>query len=598
MLHVDPVHCLTVLVTPRSTGSGVLALLTRALGELEERLRQGTVRLSDTLEWTRSQRCVLRGRFSWNLLSSSGAECYERTGDARECWGFPRNWTHAIPTGHSIARNRGRTTWDSRRPRGHQSRPRRSVYRNIGSTSTQFPYAECTSNGVTHCWETRSRSPAQFSHFFDETDRNTEVVFRLPPGLEPPAPRDVNCSESARSATKIDSQTRPDRRCSQERKWRRFDRSRVHDRLLCRTERRRIRWNNLRHLRERSQAGKSRITRKIEENQRRVSCFRSRFPRGCCEEGETRREPGKTTCNSLPNLHRMRESRERPESRSGLELAHPRHLRPKGQGAARVDSGRECSRHRVSPRKRYFGIREETGKVHETFRQSQPRRGNIYGLWSSGRNHERQSQRQRQRRGRPRLNRLDPYKTSEPKSGVSRPSLSGNKTSNVLFRHEWGGWGAIFNAIVLFQGKSQFATFLCKSIVNAFSQWQSRQRRVPTVDGRSRARHRRALIRDLVRIYIESSLQWLRTGCLRPSEAPVGRSVRQLASRAALEACRTSPLAFAGDRRGRMREILAGIIHRIPSPLNTSTLEFSAGPSTWSYDGSCKPIGAMKVTSV
>ena len=47
----------------------------------------------------------------------------------------------------------------------------------------------------------------------------------------------------------------------------------------------------------------------------------------------------------------------------------------------------------------------------------------------------------------------------------------------------------------------------------------------------------------------------------------------------------------------RMREILAGIIHRIPSPLDTSTLEFSAGPATWSYDGSTKPIGAMKVTS-
>ena len=107
--------------------------------------------------------------------------------------------------------------------------------------------------------------------------------------------------------------------------------------------------------------------------------------------------------------------------------------------------------------------------------------------------------------------------------------------------------------------RAQLATFLSEAIVNVFSQWQSRQRRVPTVDGRSRARHCRALIRDLVRTNIESSLQWLRTGCLRPSEAPVGR-VRQLASRAALDACRTSPLAFAGDKRGRMREILAGTI--------------------------------------
>ena len=101
--------------------------------------------------------------------------------------------------------------------------------------------------------------------------------------------------------------------------------------------------------------------------------------------------------------------------------------------------------------------------------------------------------------GKPRLNRLDPCKNSLLESDASKPSLSGNKTSSVLFCHEWCGWGAIFNAIVLLQGKSQFATFLSNSIVNVFSQWQSRQRRVPIVDGRSRARHRRALIRDLVR---------------------------------------------------------------------------------------------------
>ena len=160
-----------------------------------------------------------------------------------------------------------------------------------------------------------------------------------------------------------------------------------------------------------------------------------------------------------------------------------------------------------------------------------------------------------------------------------------------------GGWGAIFNTIVRLQGKTQFATFLSQSIVNVYSQWQSRQRRIPTVDGRSRARHRRALIRDLLRTYIVSSLQWLRTGCSRPSEAPAGRRVRQLASRAALDACRTSPLAFAGDKRGRLREVLAGTIHRIPSPLETSTLEFSAGPAAWNYDGSTRPTGARKVTS-
>ena len=38
-----------------------------------------------------------------------------------------------------------------------------------------------------------------------------------------------------------------------------------------------------------------------------------------------------------------------------------------------------------------------------------------------------------------------------------------------------------------------------------------------------------------------------------------------------------------------MREVLAGIINRIPSPLDTTTLEFTAGPSAWSYEGSTKP---------
>ena len=158
-----------------------------------------------------------------------------------------------------------------------------------------------------------------------------------------------------------------------------------------------------------------------------------------------------------------------------------------------------------------------------------------------------------------------------------------------MFEYEWSGWGAIFNPIVLLQGWSQLATFLSKSIANVFSQQQARQCRVPTVDGRSRARRRRALIRDLVRTYIQSSLQWVRTGCLRPSE--------ELATRAALDACRTSSLAFVGDKRGRMREVLAGITNRTPSPLDTTTLKFTAAPSAWSYEGSTKPNGAMKGTS-
>ena len=52
VLHVAPVHCLAVPVALLSTGSGVLAFPTGFLGELEEQLGHGTVRLSDTVEWT------------------------------------------------------------------------------------------------------------------------------------------------------------------------------------------------------------------------------------------------------------------------------------------------------------------------------------------------------------------------------------------------------------------------------------------------------------------------------------------------------------------------------------------------------------------
>ena len=46
-----------------------------------------------------------------------------------------------------------------------------------------------------------------------------------------------------------------------------------------------------------------------------------------------------------------------------------------------------------------------------------------------------------------------------------------------------------------------------------------------------------------------------------------------------------------------MREVLAGIVNRIPSPVDTTTPEFTAGPSAWSYEESTKPNLAMKVMS-
>ena len=86
----------------------------------------------------------------------------------------------------------------------------------------------------------------------------------------------------------------------------------------------------------------------------------------------------------------------------------------------------------------------------------------------------------------------------------------------------------------------------------------------PDVHGRSRARRRRGLIRDMLRSYIECSLRWLQTDCLRLSAALPARSLHQLASRAATEACCTSHLDFSGDKRGRLREIFANIVSCIP----------------------------------
>ena len=100
------------------------------------------------------------------------------------------------------------------------------------------------------------------------------------------------------------------------------------------------------------------------------------------------------------------------------------------------------------------------------------------------------------------------------------------------------GWVIFFNRILSLRDQSQFAEHTAESTLTTFSKLQSRQRRIPMPDGRSRARRRRGLILDTLRGYIECSLRWLQTGCLRLSEAPFGRSPRQLASRAAKLAAR------------------------------------------------------------
>ena len=161
-----------------------------------------------------------------------------------------------------------------------------------------------------------------------------------------------------------------------------------------------------------------------------------------------------------------------------------------------------------------------------------------------------EQKRKRQRRGKPRVGRLDPPRAP--------------KRSTTFLFPLWCGWGEVFNCILVLRDRSVFARHLADSFSSLFSQWQSRQRRIPTSGGRARARRRRGLIRVLVRSYIESSLRWLQTGCLRLSETPPGRSMRLLASRAANEACCTAPLDFSGDKRGRLREVFVSIVHRIP----------------------------------
>ena len=154
-----------------------------------------------------------------------------------------------------------------------------------------------------------------------------------------------------------------------------------------------------------------------------------------------------------------------------------------------------------------------------------------------------------------------------------------------------GGWRAIFNAIVLLQGRSQFATFLRKSIVDVFSQWQSRQRRVPTVDGRSREKHRRALIRDLVRTYIWELPP--KSTPRRASDAVSDSSHReQLLTRAVPRPELLLETSAAACERSSLESI-----NRIPSLLDTATLEFTARDRLRGYEESTKPNGAVKVTS-
>ena len=155
--------------------------------------------------------------------------------------------------------------------------------------------------------------------------------------------------------------------------------------------------------------------------------------------------------------------------------------------------------------------------------------------------------------------------------------------------------GCLFLLFHIAQGPEPIRQALCRDRQH-FSQLQSRQRRIPTSDGRSRARRRRGLIRDMLRRCIECSHRWMQTGCLRLSEASLGRSLRQLASRAAKGACCTSLLEFSGDKRGRLRELLANIVNRIPLSLNYGSLQFSAGPAQWQRPSTCRSVACSFCT--
>ena len=157
--------------------------------------------------------------------------------------------------------------------------------------------------------------------------------------------------------------------------------------------------------------------------------------------------------------------------------------------------------------------------------------------------------------------------------------------SSPSTRAESIGVNSFPSCIVSLSVQSQLAKhWLMESIVNElFCRLQSRQR----------------LVRDMLRGYIEGSLQMaadrLFCACLRfPSGAVYASSHREQPK----EACCTSPLEFFGDQRGRLREVLANIVNRTPPSQDFGSLHFNARPAQWSYDGSARrPAGALRIQS-
>ena len=138
----------------------------------------------------------------------------------------------------------------------------------------------------------------------------------------------------------------------------------------------------------------------------------------------------------------------------------------------------------------------------------------------------RQREGQRQRRRAPRFGRLEPPTTNDLNPAKSRSS--GSEAPEAMFKHEWGGgggWGAIFNAIVLLQGRSQFAAFLTNDCLHVFPA------AISSIGGRSRARPHRALIRDKFAPALRALSSGYRQGVYdlpkRPSGAVCDNSLRE-----------------------------------------------------------------------
>ena len=281
---------------------------------------------------------------------------------------------------------------------------------------------------------------------------------------------------------------------------------------------------------------------------RTIHCYDRFSPRRGKE-----RQPAATAGAAVPDVHDVRVGGEGSKTQFGPGLGRPLHQGPPRDGlslAGHPSSAQKLLTHRRNTRK------DGRGHVQATAKAAANQKGKGKG-----------------KDGKAPLNATGSSKSCEAPGGCSVPVVR-------------GGWGDMFNCLVALKDRSRLANHIRLAILSLSCSLVGVESRCLMVG------HELGVVED-----IECSLRWLQTGCLRLSEAPAGRSLRQLASRAAQEACCTSSLEFSGDKRG-LREVLANIVNRTPSSLNFDSLHFSAGPVQWSYDGSARqPAGALRIQS-